>query len=592
MATATQQPLVLKFGGSLVEQLGAQLYPRVTASVAELVSNAWDADARNVWITMPFGDKWRSDAAIEVLDDGHGMRRQHAANRYLVVGRNRRKLDGSEKSLSGRPLHGRKGIGKLAAFGTAGYLECVTAHEGEVTAFGIDYQRLREHDPTEDYEVESVTDREPLVNPDTGDVLPSGTRIRLKKLKAKRRASETAFRRSMARRFALNAAEMRVFINGEPLERFDYDVDIRFPRDGVPTGVRLEVDENGWANEELDYSEIAGEDITRAVQWWIGFTENPIAEEDMRGVSVLTRGKLAQRPFMFESAQGTTGQLGQEYLVGEVRADWIDHGSDADEDLIQSNRDQLQLDNEELGPFLDWGRARLRWALAQRNQVKRERRAGPDALGTAVEAALSKAPTRSRERFRTLAGRIADVTQADEVGLARAVEAVVDATEGAVGRRTGAELRLVGDPDDEQTWRLLREVEEASSDARASLALARRDVLSSFLVAVAEPPAGSLHRAVAGHPWILSPLLDALDHDVINDGDELVVVAFEARPPILDALTIACWAVGAEAGELPDSVDASLVIASGSANDHLDWAEVLAFSRNAHAALAAALEGT
>jgi len=122
--------LILRFGGSLVEQLGAQLYPRVTASVAELVSNAWDADATDVWIKMPFGDAWGEDATIEVLDNGHGMKREDARKRYLMVGRNRRKEDGRDKSLGGRPLHGRKGIGKLAAFGTAALLECVTRRDG------------------------------------------------------------------------------------------------------------------------------------------------------------------------------------------------------------------------------------------------------------------------------------------------------------------------------------------------------------------------------------------------------------------------------------------------------------------------------
>ncbi len=74
MATAIgTEPLVLKFGGSLVEQLGAQLYPSATATVAELISNAWDADASNVWITIPFGESWSPESEIVVIDNGHGM---------------------------------------------------------------------------------------------------------------------------------------------------------------------------------------------------------------------------------------------------------------------------------------------------------------------------------------------------------------------------------------------------------------------------------------------------------------------------------------------------------------------------------------
>jgi DNA mismatch repair ATPase MutL len=78
--------LQLRFGGRLVEQLGAQMYPSATATVAELISNAWDADARHVWVQMPFGD-W-SHGEILVVDDGVGMSRDEARDAYLVVGRN------------------------------------------------------------------------------------------------------------------------------------------------------------------------------------------------------------------------------------------------------------------------------------------------------------------------------------------------------------------------------------------------------------------------------------------------------------------------------------------------------------------------
>ena len=52
-----------------------------------------------------------------------------------------------DRSENGRLVHGRKGIGKLAAFGTAGYLECTTVRNGELTAFGIDYDELRRLNP-------------------------------------------------------------------------------------------------------------------------------------------------------------------------------------------------------------------------------------------------------------------------------------------------------------------------------------------------------------------------------------------------------------------------------------------------------------
>ena len=126
--------LYLRFLGSLIEELGAKMYPSVTASVAELISNAWDADARNVWITMPLGRRVKSETdEIIVLDDGVGMSRREARTKYLIVGRKRRIEEDDWKSSAGRSLHGRKGIGKLAAFGTAKSLECITLNQGGTT---------------------------------------------------------------------------------------------------------------------------------------------------------------------------------------------------------------------------------------------------------------------------------------------------------------------------------------------------------------------------------------------------------------------------------------------------------------------------
>lgn len=355
-----QQPagddaLVLKFGGSLVEQLGAQLYPSVTATVAELVSNAWDAEATNVWITMPFGT-WTADSEIIVTDDGLGMTRDEAQHAYLVVGRKRRLEGRHEMSANGiRRVHGRKGIGKLAAFGTAGVLECSTLKEGEQTSFRLDYEGIRRLAPTADYTVEAASDESPPTNPKTGALLEHGTRIRLTRLLQKRSLGEEQFFRSMGRRFAIGTDEMAVSVNGRALTRFSMDVQFRFPRDGAPDGVT--VGDDGWATEAIAQD--------RVVKWWIGFTAKPLDDENLQGISVLANKKMAQRPFLFDRSQGTEGQLGQEYLVGEVQADWIDAGVDVEDDLIQSNRDQLQIEDDRLTPFVEWGRRRLAWALRE-----------------------------------------------------------------------------------------------------------------------------------------------------------------------------------------------------------------------------------
>lgn len=357
-----REPLKLKFLGSLVEQLGAKLYPSATASVAELISNAWDADANNVWVTIPFGQSWSESDIIEVLDDGHGMTRDQAQRRYLMVGRKRRLQDGGY-TPGGRLVHGRKGIGKLAAFGTAEILDCHTVRDGLGLSFRLDYNDIRNTDPGQDTEVAEVDVDELLYSP-AGSLLPSGTRIRLSSLRLTRAISEGRFMRSMSRRFAIDQTEMRVFINGTQLERFGMDLQFRFPKDGQPRDYTGTVDNRGWGIENLD----SGQEV----RWWIGFTPKPLEAEYLRGISILSRGKMLQRPFMFERAQGVRGQLGQEYVVGEVVADWLDTGTDIEDDLVQTNRDQLQLEDGRVQELLRWGRRRLNWALSQRHTGRQE----------------------------------------------------------------------------------------------------------------------------------------------------------------------------------------------------------------------------
>src|SRR6266852_1873120 len=80
-----------------IDKLGVKLYDKVSAVVAELVANAYDADATKVRVTLPLGTELAGkDAAgqpadkgyeITVEDDGHGMTPDEAREFYLQVGR-------------------------------------------------------------------------------------------------------------------------------------------------------------------------------------------------------------------------------------------------------------------------------------------------------------------------------------------------------------------------------------------------------------------------------------------------------------------------------------------------------------------------
>lgn len=77
-------------------------------SAVELVDNAWDADAPNVWITLP--DPMTLDP-ITVRDDGAGMTERELRQEYLRVARDRRASKGERTPGKHRLVKGRKGIG-------------------------------------------------------------------------------------------------------------------------------------------------------------------------------------------------------------------------------------------------------------------------------------------------------------------------------------------------------------------------------------------------------------------------------------------------------------------------------------------------
>jgi len=113
----------------ILELLGPSLYTNIYYVLAELIANAYDADAHNVYIISNKDD-------ITVEDDGKGMSYANGdIQKYLnvaAVSRNR-----ADEALT--PLHrrkmGRKGVGKLAALSVSENVLVKTICNGEKSGF-------------------------------------------------------------------------------------------------------------------------------------------------------------------------------------------------------------------------------------------------------------------------------------------------------------------------------------------------------------------------------------------------------------------------------------------------------------------------
>ena len=336
--TSIENPYEMKFDIGTIKHLGLQMYSTLPPVIGELVANAWDANATRVKITMPDTpiDQERSEIIIE--DDGIGMSDEDVREKYLIIGRDRREKEQSEKTPSPyeRKIMGRKGIGKFSAFGIAKEIDVESVYNGKTSHFLMNYDKLLEK------EEERVIELPQL--PSTRTV-PKGTKITLRniiKFKNRRIPIQT-LRQGLARRFAIIGEEHKfeVIINGEPISIEERNLQSKLAKD-----------ENGkryiWEYPDVEIKKGTG----WTVSGWIGALERTSQDKDNieRGIVLMARGKLVQEPFVFDAVVGQ--QFALSYLIGELNVEF----TDAVEDTIATTRNSLVWDTEANEVLKEWGK--------------------------------------------------------------------------------------------------------------------------------------------------------------------------------------------------------------------------------------------
>ncbi len=121
---------LLSIDPRILELLGPNLYTNIYYVLAELIANAYDADAHNVYIIANKDD-------IRIEDDGHGMSYENGeVNRFLnVAGISRTKEEESMTRSGERRKMGRKGVGKLATLSVSESVYVMTISNNEKSGF-------------------------------------------------------------------------------------------------------------------------------------------------------------------------------------------------------------------------------------------------------------------------------------------------------------------------------------------------------------------------------------------------------------------------------------------------------------------------
>ena len=281
---------------------------------------------------------------IIIADDGSGMSDDAVETEYLVVGRNRRAS--GDDAPHGRPVMGRKGIGKLAGFGIASRMNVTTWNEGgNTTSITLDIDELK-REPGEAEKVPIIGEISPGAPADSSTA--SGTQITLTGLKHKTPIDLEQLSDALGRRFSRTVrGQMEIRVNGEPIPEPAFDFDLEVPDGG-----------------ELEEATLADGNVVR---YRYGFTQKPIHSRVLRGFTIQVRGKTAQAPPWFFDVEGSaSGQHGTKYMTGEIEADYLDVGLDAESDIISTDRQEIDWEDARTGPLLAWGQQLTRDALRAR----------------------------------------------------------------------------------------------------------------------------------------------------------------------------------------------------------------------------------
>ena len=150
-------PFTFAISLSVLNHLGRNLYRNFITVLGEAVSNAWDADANNVWIEMD-----KSNKKFLIWDDGDGMTPKDFQSKFLMIGYSKRKQkNGTSYTKQERPFIGAKGIGKLALLSCAKRVSVFSKTEksgyvgGVIDNSGLD-EAISDNLKPENYQLEEL----------------------------------------------------------------------------------------------------------------------------------------------------------------------------------------------------------------------------------------------------------------------------------------------------------------------------------------------------------------------------------------------------------------------------------------------------
>lgn len=352
MSELTNSDLVLKFDLNTIEHLGVKMYKTLPPVLAELISNAYDADA--TWVDIKLYDE-NPEKQIIITDNGHGMTFEEINDSFLVIGKNRRKGTTNDLGLTpkGRKVTGRKGLGKLAIFGITTKIQIQTVKDGLLNVFSMDLNDILNENNNGVYKPVIIRKNETTEK-------NSGTQIILSNIKRESPFSVEDLEEAIAKRFDFSVDDFCIILS----KNQENDIKITSQTKWKYVKSQFEWNFNTTDCPDDDFlknKKISGKIIT---------TQFPLAE-NQRGLFLYARGKLVNSNEFY--GVKATSSLAYNYMTGILHVDFID---DTLVDFITTNRDGLIWEREELKQLKEWIKNQLQniekqWST-KRTELKEE----------------------------------------------------------------------------------------------------------------------------------------------------------------------------------------------------------------------------
>lgn len=493
--------LEMRFDPNVITHLGIQMYSTLPPVISELVSNAYDADATSVVVRLNDNSEEKS---IVIEDDGHGMSFDEINEKFLIIGRNRRKTEG-EKSRSGnRFVVGKKGIGKLAFFGIANTIQISTIQNYKKTSFILDWEEIQSQKNTPGTYHPKITDDQIETSQ------KSGTIIKLMKIKRKTGFQARDLANSLAKSFQIfDEADFKteIFHNDEvtPIlvkndlryEGFDKFIEWRSP----------------WAeisfnqDEENKYKAYI-ENITGNL---IASKEQTVPEK-MRGVALFSRGKLVNE-YSFYGLGATS--FGYSYITGCLDVGFIENFS---EDVISTNRRSLNWETDET-KFLEEVLQFLIKKFYNFHKTKREsdkKEKVEKATGICLDDWYETLPRHERKLAKKIMNQIIQAEGLEPQKATNLIKYVQDSYQFTSFKELAEEISEEGFENTNQILQLMKEWQLIEAREFYKLAEVRLETIKKFEQYIADnaKEVPVMHNFLKQFPWLLDPRIMSFQDEV------------------------------------------------------------------------------